>query len=274
MSLPLPASLSPSKLSSFRTCPLAFRLSSIDGLPEAATQAMAKGTLVHKALERLYVEVPRGERTPEVAVALLHDSVASVLSHREHAALHWEEGGRQAFVADAEALVRNDFVIEDPNAVDAGGIEVKLRADLDGLSMRGVIDRLDVTAEGLVVTDYKTGRAPSETWEGKQMAGVHFYAFLCEQVLGVRPVRIQLLHLREPVALTIEPSDQSTRGLGARAAAVWDAVTRCCEQEDFRPRIGFACTSCSYQAYCPAQGGDPSLVPAAAEAVRIERGAA
>jgi putative RecB family exonuclease len=94
------------------------------------------------------------------------------------------------------------------------------------------------------------------------MAGVHFYAFLCEQVLGRRPSRIQLLHLAEPVAISLVPSEQSIRGLRTRTEAIWAAVERACATEDFRPKVSKLCDYCSYKAYCPAFGGDLGALPA------------
>jgi putative RecB family exonuclease len=100
------------------------------------------------------------------------------------------------------------------------------------------------------------------------MAGVHFYAYLCEQVIGVRPVKIRLLYLRDPVEISAEPSDQMMRGLRQRAGAVWQAVVRACERDDFRPQPSALCGSCGYRAYCPAVGGDPQL--ALAELARAQ----
>ncbi|MGH9066737.1 MAG: PD-(D/E)XK nuclease family protein, partial [Acidimicrobiales bacterium] len=63
MSFPLPSSISPSKVSSFKDCALAFRFSAIDRLPEPSTAPAVKGTLVHRALERLFWTVPAGGRS-------------------------------------------------------------------------------------------------------------------------------------------------------------------------------------------------------------------
>ncbi len=49
-------SLSPSRAADFLTCPLLYRFRVIDRLPEAPSQAMARGTLVHAVLERLFDE--------------------------------------------------------------------------------------------------------------------------------------------------------------------------------------------------------------------------
>jgi putative RecB family exonuclease len=119
-------------------------------------------------------------------------------------------------------------------------------------------------AGDLVITDYKTGRAPSVHFEQSRLGGVHFYAFLCEQVLGRRPARIQLLHLREPLAISSVPSDQSIRGLRQQTLAVWAAVEQACAREDFRPKPGWACGYCAFHEYCPAVGGNLDRLPAGA----------
>jgi putative RecB family exonuclease len=261
MSLPLPTSLSPSKVSSFKDCALAFRFSAIDHLPEPPSPHAAKGTLVHRALELLFWEEPAGQRTLEAALAKLARAQDDVLHHGEYEDL--DLGGdseEEEWLADAEQLVRNYFELEDPNAVRVIGTELRLSAQLGTLTLRGIIDRLELDADGgLVVTDYKTGKAPGAAYEQARLGGVHFYAFLCEQVLGQRPARVQLLHLREPLAISTVPNEQSIRGLRQRTSAIWTAVELACEREDFRPKPGRLCDYCAFQAYCPAFGGDPSL---------------
>ncbi|HWG74213.1 MAG TPA: PD-(D/E)XK nuclease family protein [Acidimicrobiales bacterium] len=262
MSLPLPTSLSPSKVSSFKDCALAFRLSAIDRLPEAASPHAAKGTLVHRALQLLFWEEDRGDRTVQAALTKLQRAADEVLADPEYRDLGLAGDEREAFVADAETLVRNYFELEDPNSVRAIGTELRLSASLGTMTLRGIIDRLELDGDGeLVVTDYKTGRAPSENYEQARLGGVHFYAFLCEHVLGRRPARIQLLHLREPLRISSVPSDASIRGLKVQARAIWAAVERACEREDFRPKPGRLCEWCSFRAYCPAAGGDMALLP-------------
>jgi putative RecB family exonuclease len=267
MSLPLPVSLSPSKVSSFKDCALAFRFSAIDRLPEPPSPWATKGTLVHRALELLFCDTPAGQRTLEEGLAKLQLAWAECLADPEYTELALPDDEAEAFLADAESLVRAYFELEDPNRVNAIGVELRLEATVGNLRMRGIIDRLDLDEDGeLVVTDYKTGKAPRERNEGARLGGVQFYAFLCEELFGRRPARVQLLHLREPVAIVSVPTEQSIRGLRTRAAAVWSAVETACAREDFRPKPGPLCGYCSYKAYCPAFGGDPTK---AAELVAV-----
>jgi putative RecB family exonuclease len=263
MALPLPRSLSPSKVGSFKDCALAFRFSAIDRLPEPPTTATAKGTLVHRALEGLYWHHPRGERSLETGLGELARAWRELTDDPEFAALELPEDEAAVLRDDAEELVRRYFDLEDPDAVDAVGVELTLEADIGGLRLRGIIDRLDRTPHGdLVVVDYKTGRVPREAHEQSSLAGVQFYALLCEQVLGQRPTHVRLLYLRDPVAIEAVPTDQSLRGTRLRTTAIWSAIEQACREEDFRPKPSALCSWCSFKAFCPAFGGDPALARA------------
>ena len=312
MSLQLPGSLTPSKVSTFKECALAFRLSVIDKLPEPPSLQAFKGTVVHRALELLMWEEQPGERTPAAAFAKLERALEELLAGDEGTALALDEQQLEELADDARHLVRNYFVLEDPNTVRVIGTELRLQVDLGSspmaapatggrgesgpsatvatvpvgafpavpavpeitdrtapaggrLRLRGIIDRLELDENGdLVVTDYKTGRAPGQSQEQARLGGVHFYAFLCQQLLGRRPARVQLFHLREPIAICSTPDDQSIAGLERQATAIWAAVKRACLAEDFRPKPGRLCDWCGYHAYCPSMGGDLSLVRAAA----------
>jgi putative RecB family exonuclease len=257
MALPLPTSLSPSKVTSFKECGLAFRLSTIERLPEPPSPHAAKGTLVHRALQLLFWEEPPGERSRDAAAAKLNHAVPEILDGPEYDGLRLGADEREEFLADAAVLLDHYFELEDPNGVRMIGTELRMSVMVGNLKLSGVIDRLELDDDGeLVVTDYKTGRAPLAHFEQGRLTGVHFYALLCEQVLGRRPSRVQLLHLREPLAISTTPSDQSVRGLRQQTQAIWSAVERACEREDFRPKPGRLCQWCAYHEYCPAVGGD------------------
>jgi putative RecB family exonuclease len=246
-------------VTSFRDCALAFRFTAIDGLADAPTVWTVRGTLVHSALERLFWRHERGNRTPEAASAELAGAWADLQTDPDYLSLCLPEAEAVAFREQAEVLVANEFLLEDPNEVEPVGVEVTLEARLGDLRLRGIIDRLDRTPDGeLVVVDYKTGRAPSPAFEQSKLIGVQIYALLCEEVLGRRPVEVRLLHLKEPTVITARPSEQTLRGQRVKTLAVWSAIERACADEDFRPKTGPLCNYCRFKPYCPAFGGDPA----------------
>ena len=253
MALDLPRTLSPSKVVAFTNCPLAFRYAQIEHLPEPPSPHAVKGTLVHSALEGLFWHHSPGARTPAAAHGELARCWNELQADEEYTELGLDPAEADAFLADAGTLVDNYFRLEDPNEARAVGIELGVETVVDGMRLRGIIDRLDVTTEGgLVVVDYKTGRAPSERFERGSMGGVQTYALLCESLLGRAPTEVRLLYLRQPVAISSAPSEQTIRGQRRRAVAVWSAIERACVAEDFRPHVGPLCNHCHFKTSCPA----------------------
>ncbi|CAM8646451.1 COG2887 RecB family exonuclease [Acidimicrobiia bacterium] len=274
MALELPTSLSPSKVSSFTDCALAFRFASIDRIPQAPTAAMVKGTLVHSALERLFALDP-AERNLSNAQVCLAEARVAIETDPEWIELALDDQLEPKFMAEASSLVDKYFQLEDPSTITPVGLEMQLEFDLDGIFLRGIIDRLEENAAGeLIITDYKTGRAPAPAFQKARLGGVHFYSLLCERVLGRRPARVQLLFLGQPVVIDTVPTDQSTRQLENKLRAVWSAIETGCEREDFRPKPSKLCSWCDYQKWCPEFGGDPSKARAESEALREQAKAA
>jgi putative RecB family exonuclease len=257
--LELPSTLSPSKITSFTNCPLAFRFSVLEHLPEPPSPAALKGTLVHRALELLFADCPRGSRSRSAAQSSLNRAWQELHDGEELEGLALDARETAAFIADARELVSRYFELEDPDAVQAVGLEMSLSTDIDGVRVRGIIDRLDELDDGsLVVVDYKTGRAPRNEQSRSRLSGVQMYALLCEAELGKRPALVRLIYLRDRVVISASPTDQAMRGTRQRALGVWAAIERACRQDDFRPNPSGLCRYCAFQAYCPAFGGNPA----------------
>jgi putative RecB family exonuclease len=253
MALELPRTLTPSKVTAFTNCPLAFRFSVIEHRPEPPSPHAVKGTLVHSALEGLFWNHAPAGRTRAAAGHELARAWAELGSDPEFVALGLGADDASAFLADADTLLDNYFRLEDPTTVHTIGVELGVEIESDGLRLRGIIDRLDIGPDGaLTVVDYKTGRAPSERYEQGKMGGVQTYALLCEKVLGRAPVEVRLLHLRDPVALSAVATPQTLRGQQRRTSAVWNAIERACVNEDFRPKVGPLCQFCHFKPSCPA----------------------
>jgi putative RecB family exonuclease len=255
----MPRGLSPSAFGAFKSCPLAFKFSYLDRLPQPPSPAASKGTLVHRALELLMLrDAPA--RTLDAALADLDRARDELADDPEFTGLELDAAGWSGFHAEAAELVRRYFELEDPTRVRPIGLELRLEATVQSLRLRGVIDRLELDDDDeLVITDYKTGSVPGERYELQRLAGVHMYALMIEQVLGRRPVRVQLLYLTKPEAIIAVPSDQTVNGVARKSQALWKAIAVACARDDFRPHPGPLCEWCTYQAYCPAFGGDPTM---------------
>lgn len=269
MPYPVPTSLSPSRVESFLSCPLAFRFASVERLPEPPSVHLTKGSFVHRVLEVLFTHTP-DERHREAVATSFDIARAEYEVHPDLVDLGLDHTATEQFFSDSQALVERYLAMEDPRHVRDIGLELRLEAPLGGLTVRGVIDRLELDEHGeLIISDYKTGRAPGPQYREAKMTGVHVYSYLCETLFGRRPAQVRLLYLRSGEVVSATPSDVSTRAVTQRVTAVWNAIARACETGDFRPRQSPLCSGCSFRTWCPVFGGDPEL--AAVEAPAAHR---
>jgi putative RecB family exonuclease len=229
-------SLSPSRAADFLTCPLLYRFRVIDRLPEAPSQAMARGTLVHAVLERLFDE-PAAERSPEGAEALISPEWDRlVAAEPELAALFADESERAAWLAQARAMIGRYFTLEDPTRLEPAHRELHVEAVLaSGLRLRGYIDRLDVASTGEIrIVDYKTGTAPRADFEARALFQMRFYALVLWRTQGTVPRLLQLMYLGNGEIVRYAPDEADLLATERKIEALWRAIERAMEAGDWR----------------------------------------
>ena len=109
MALDLPRTLTPSKVTAFTNCPLAFRFSVIEHRPEPPSPHAVKGTLVHAALEGLFWNHAAAARTPAAAAHELARAWKELATDPEFLALGLTTENAASFLADARTLIDNYF---------------------------------------------------------------------------------------------------------------------------------------------------------------------
>ncbi len=258
--------LSPSRANDFLQCPLLFRFRVVDRLPEPASPAAARGTLVHAVLERLF-DLPAEQRTLEAARAAIPGQWdVLVAQDPRYGELHTDDDGRAEFLAGAERLLGTWFTLEDPTRLEPRARELRVEHDLeDGPRLRGVVDRVDVAPNGWVrVVDYKTGRSPRPGFESSALFQMRFYAYVVWRTRGVLPKRLQLAYLGDGVVVTHEPTEPEMLTLESRVRSIWSGIEDTARSGDWRPKPSRLCDWCSFRDRCPSFGGTPPAVPAGA----------
>ena len=243
------------------TCPLLFRFRSIDRLPEPPSAAAVRGTLVHEVLDRLF-DRPSPERDLATAVALLPSAWQAVIDADPGAAAV-AEPSTEEFLASAEPLLAGYFALEDPRRLDPAERECEVSAELpDGTILRGLIDRLDIAADGAIrVVDYKTGRAPGVGFESKAMFQMRVYALLVWRTRGVVPRLLQLMYLGSGDIVRYEPDADDLIATERKLLALRSAIDQAEATGDFQPSPSKLCDYCAHRALCPAWGGTPPPLP-------------
>jgi putative RecB family exonuclease len=258
-------SLSPSRASDFMTCLLRYRFRVIDKLPEAPSPAAVRGTVVHSVLERLF-DLPAAHRVVETAVEQVRPAWDRVLAEDPELAAMFE--GEDAtdlagWLEECRSLVRTYFDLEDPRRLEPRERELYVEHVLDSkLLLRGYVDRLDVNPTGAMrVVDYKTGRSPSELFEGKALFQMKFYALVLWRTTGTVPALLQLVYLGDGQILRYVPDEADLRATQRKVEALWAAIDRATRTGQWVARKGPLCGWCDHQALCPEFGGTTPPLP-------------
>jgi putative RecB family exonuclease len=263
------ASLSPSRAADFKTCPLLYRFRSIDRLPEARSSAATRGTLVHSVLERLF-DLPAAERTHDAAAALVQPQWEQLLRDDPDVAALFpsdesDDADRtagpsgpelEAWLESSRGLLENYFALEDPTRIEPAARAQHVEVLLEGLTLRGYIDRIDIAPTGDIrIVDYKTGASPREAFEGKALFQMKFYALVLWRTRGVVPRQLRLMYLADRDTLTYSPDAEELERFERTLRAIWAAIAKAIETRDFRPSPSRLCDWCDHHARCPAFGG-------------------
>lgn len=244
-----PPRLSPSGASTFEQCPRRWRFRYVDRLPDPPGVPALAGSFAHRVLEVLLQEDPEG-RTPGRAKELAREIWPEIEGDGDFQALGLDDAQGREFRWKAWLAIEGLWAIEDPAAVEVRATEHDIEATLDGVPFRGVVDRLDQESDGIVVTDYKSGKAPSARFAPTRLTQVLLYAAAVRESTGEQPVRARLLYLGQRI-IDVEATDaelgRAVEGLGA----TWTAIGDSCRTDTFEPRPGPLCGWCPFSDRCP-----------------------
>ncbi len=246
-------------------CPLLYRFRTIDRLPDQPSADAVRGTLVHKVLEDLF-DLPAHERTTPQAQEMVEPTWQMMLEDSPEVAELFSDGtlAFDPWLQSCRDVLGRYFVLEDPTRLEPAERELYVETLLESkLLLRGFVDRLDISPDGLVrVVDYKTGRSPGPGFEAKALFQMKFYALVIWRTREVIPAMLQLVYLGNGELLRYVPDEADLLATERKVVAVWEAIRRAEDTADWRPSPGPMCQWCSHQDLCPAYGGTPPPLPA------------
>jgi putative RecB family exonuclease len=89
-----------------------------------------------------------------------------------------------------------------------------------------------------------------------------FYALVLWRTRGTIPKLLQLMYLGDREILRYSPDESDLLAVERKLLALWEAIERATQLQDFRPRRSRLCDWCDHQALCPEFGGTPPPFPA------------
>jgi putative RecB family exonuclease len=247
-----PPHLSVSSIQTFNQCPLKFKYGKIDLLPDAPSEASIMGNFVHDVLEELY-KLDAESRTKDAARVLARQL--------------WEDRWKEPV---SNLLVRDDVIkqfrwnswwcienlwsLESPSSISPIGLEYEVNAKIEGVVIKGFIDRFSVSSDSLMLTvsDYKTGKTPREPYVDDKFFQLNVYAKMLS-VLGVGDVdTAELLYLKDGKRLIRKVKDSDIQSAVEIICETKETIDKCCASGYFEHNKSILCNWCNYKSICPA----------------------
>ena len=133
------------------------------------------------------------------------------------------------------------------------GIEHELNSPLEGVVLKGFIDRYSKDEnDGLVISDYKTGKTPNKLWLSDKFEQLRIYAALMNVTQSFRASTLELIYLKDGVKFTEKVTDESITSAIDRIKKIKTAIDDRCVTKVFEPKKSKLCDYCSYKSICPA----------------------
>jgi superfamily I DNA/RNA helicase/RecB family exonuclease len=236
--------LSPSQAVAYQACPRRYVLERRLRLGDSSSVYSHLGELAHEILERAESEIiGTGER---------HATLDRVLELTDEV---WESadfGGPELNRAWKQKAVDMLTKLYErwPGKGEPIKVELDVSSEIGGVRWTGRVDRLERSADGLRVIDYKSSGNAITKDEAAHSIQLAFYAMAVQEGWGEEVVASEMWYPRTKSrsvttrSVAIHELDSITEEM----AAVADAI----RSEDWTPRVSNDCKRCIFRRSCPA----------------------
>jgi len=194
--------LSYTKISLYQSCPLCYKLQYIDGLKPEDKWYFSFGLTIHACAEYYFkVKVPPPPSLEEL-LQFYHQN--------------WLSGGYESAEEEAryraygKEILARFWEIHSANFKMPFAVEQNFHIDIDGVKLRGYIDRVDkLDSGGLSIVDYKTNQEPFTIEDLEKDLQLTLYQLAAEQTWQLPVEKLTLYHFRSNTSFSCEPRSEA-----------------------------------------------------------------
>ncbi len=228
--------LSYSSIATYLDCPRQYWYRHVQRLPAVQTAEAVQGDVLHETLRRAAEARRRGTEITAAMLRATHQQVWNETAFPDaRRAPTFERNG----ASQLEAYRKQGGLIAQPEY-----LEQPFTTAVDGWTLNGIIDRIDRTAEGWRIIDYKSGRPVTR---GRRDLQVALYALGAASALKLDPIELEMVYLASGESVLVD----HTRPLLAEATKQGTDVAEGVRSGRFDARPDRRrCRLCPYRLVC------------------------
>jgi len=233
-----PATLSYSQIRSFWTCPYQYRFGYVLNVPSRPNSNFSFGNSLHNTLREFYQHVLADKKPTLSDLKTTYE--ANWIAEWYDSPQHMTERKAKGWEALERLYQENEGRFTKPKFLEKG-----FSLKLDGITVRGFIDRIDEKADGTwEIIDYKTGQSKTEKDVEKEQLLI--YAIAARESLGHDAAELTFYYLEDGKKLTFKPKEEQLAIMKERIVDTAKAI----KQSDFKATPGFHCKFCDFREIC------------------------
>lgn len=235
--------ISYSALDTFQNCSLKYKFANIDKIKEPKSKEAVFGTLIHATLKFIH--------DPALVAPNLENAL-DFFSKNWNSEIFDNELEERAAFSLGISMIQDYYKKNNPADYNIVALESRFEIAMENHVLSGIIDRIDKTADGWEIIDYKTTKKmPSqEKVDNDLQLSVYLNAFLSrypKEIENLDKITVSLYYLKHGVKL----SSQRTREQLENAQKLFLEVIAEIEKGNFAPNVTPLCDWCGYQKNCP-----------------------
>jgi len=195
--------ISYSQISTYQSCPLSYKLQYIDRLERKAKWYFSFGDTLHKCAEYFFKAKLASYPTLEDLLKFYDAS--------------WKSEGWASIEDETAHMAHGEQILRDFWAINSRDFKVPLATekmfmvDIQGVKLRGYIDRLDKLATGgLAIVDYKSNKELFTKDYFEDFFQLTLYQLACQRMWDIPVEKLTLYHLRSNTSVSCGPRHTRT----------------------------------------------------------------
>jgi len=208
------------------------------------------------------------------------DYLKKEISSKEYKNLFADSHELNIFLDSVYTSVTGWFAMENPKIFEPTFREKYFFYTIDSIPLHGFVDRIDLISDKdnlqkVYISDYKTGKPPSERFQDEAFFQLEIYALLYQAETGITPDFLRLIYVSQGTKesiLTRRVTPDLLAKTRQKIESVWKGINNSYKNDNWPAKKQVLCDWCYFKEHCPAfVEGIENLLPEEIE-YRLNKG--